>query len=240
MAAHFDAQQAASNAYGELIERDAFLFHWIGEIPGDPVPLSLVPSTWSSLPDLPETEPIRRVFLQSADPESSVCMAASRSAHGCWHVGLGTSRRPKAAVVKATCEWLMSVWAHRNVRGCPPEVVPRLNTGTRSAELWQHHRISRSTAVGALLTQILTPKAAAARIPGAKHLKANTSFARLPARSEAYHVFRASNPLLLSLAFGEEYQRAKAFYAQNPRLMAVSRTRPEFHPVDSLLPHPLN
>jgi hypothetical protein len=65
-----------------------------------------------------------------------------------------------------------------------------------------------------------------------------TCFEFLPARSRNYHVCRASNPLLLPLAFGEAYRSMCAAYEANERIAGGAGRR--FHPRDTLLLHPLH
>jgi ribosomal protein S12 methylthiotransferase accessory factor YcaO len=105
MAAHFDLRQAKVKAYLELIERDAFLFHWLSEIPGVRVDWRKYRDRTGNLSLIPESESgaLRIIQLQAADPEVHVCMAVSQvPGRGCWHVGLGTERDLGEALAKST------------------------------------------------------------------------------------------------------------------------------------------
>ena len=132
MAAHGTVAAARTTATLELLERDAFLFHWMTGRPGESVP---APGRWKS------------VALQARAKEVSVVLVGRRSDHGCWLLGMGASRNRETASQKALLEAEAAAWRHDWLGGCGP-----IRPGDEQA---QHHRHSTETPVSARIQEIL-------------------------------------------------------------------------------------
>jgi hypothetical protein len=240
MAAHFDLPRAKMKAYHELVERDALLFHWLSETPGEPLRWQDYRELTGDLSLIPESEsgPIRTVRLQAADPEIFVCMSVSRvPERGCWHVGLGSERDLGEALAKSTREWLGLVNSHRVTGGvCPPSTFEDGQENIFSV----HHARSSEPGISALLDHITsgkeTAQKTAAIIPG---LWESTSFKQFRTRSPLHTVVISDNSQLLPLYFTERFKLERARYLENTRLRAALPEKFRFHSASQFLAHPL-
>jgi hypothetical protein len=242
MAAHFDLEKAKVKAYLELVERDAFLFHWLSEAPALPVSWQKFKKLTGDLSLIPETEAgkLRCVQLQPADADVFVCMSVSRvPGRGCWHVGLGTERDLGEALAKSTREWLGLVNSHRVMGGaCPPATFEAGQENIFSV----HHTHSVDPGIGALLDHLTSGKESPPDLPKADEkgsLWDSTRFEQLRTRSPLHSVVIADNPRLLPLLFTERFKLERPRYLENERLKRALPRSFRFHPADGFLAHPL-
>jgi ribosomal protein S12 methylthiotransferase accessory factor YcaO len=93
LAAHRTLQLAQNSAFQELVERDAFLYHWLTETPASPCEFLF-----------PFSSELNRVFrpqlveLQSATAAILVfCVASIHPELKCWMIGLGAGPNVRRA-----------------------------------------------------------------------------------------------------------------------------------------------
>ena len=238
LAAHRTLKLAQSAAFQELVERDAFLYHWLTETPAVPCEFLFPFSSELNREFRPQL-----VELESATPVIQVfCVASVHPELKCWMIGLGAGPNREVAERKAWLEWLASVYRHREVRGCPP--VPESDGPRRWISV--HHEESKNVEVSALCTKILRPSFDAISSPDGQvkrdgsALFEQSRFIQLPSRNSHYAVVLAKNSELLPLYFGPEYFGAREEYLRNPRLRNLDLRRLEYHQNDKFLPHPFD
>lgn len=246
VAAHFDEASARDSAYMELIERDAFLFHWLTERPGVPLGLGL-----ESL-----TQSLHSVRLISLDANVEVVLTASKSStFGCWHLGVGASRSLSTAYQKSYREWAGSIHCHEVAQGCQGSAK------LISDDFLWHHQQSKDHCVSALLEYIVAGSggkslATSAQIffqpDGNLDVFSATHFTSLPVRSQRYRVEFAENSRCLPLFFGDRYKESQKKYLKilrdrDPIIFDQSEDRRFFHPRAlgqdeplCFLPHPFD
>jgi hypothetical protein len=176
--------EAQINAYGELIERDAFVQHFI------------IPTLASRrLPIVTiESEVIEAAELQSADPNIKVVMAASRRGDNRRVLGLGNAATVQDALTRAVNESLMLAISF----------TPSISANQPRKTLFsRHYEASASPEVSVRLDQILAGKGREiSRFCTSiqdSHIKAQREFCKSRVAIKAEH------NSLLSLTFGNRW-----------------------------------
>lgn len=246
LAAAFSEKEARDRAYQELIERDALLYHWLGEVPGQAAESNLLSRFKKKLADgVEETQNLLAVRLWSADPEVHVYLAGAKSSYGCWALGMGAAVNKSDALKKSLFELLAKVAVHRAENACYAKVLRDEDESSRRFELAAHHLSTKEPEISSLLEHVL---GGTRNANGATHhsadpsrLRAKTQYRALQVEAKNYFVVQSSNPDLMPLYFGKRFHEYRHHYLANPRLsQALSGSQYRFHSLERHLPHPID
>lgn len=250
IAARFTQHEAQEAAYQELVERDAFVLHWLGELPGKPLHSKISSKFLNLYPDVPEARHAQLVQLCSHDPEIMICMAATKSRYGCWNIGLGNAKSLDAAAKKAVGECMAGVFWHIHQGMCTYDYVKnREEPNLKKAKIMaRHHAFSREKNYSDLIEYILFGYKSEttqdlyqsiAQISASKLEMCR--FESLKTRSKNYFVVRAINSSLMPLIFGEEFKASAGDCAQQERCkLARSHRIHSAHASQEFLAYPFD
>mgnify|MGYP003393275034 CR=1 FL=1 len=240
-AASLGLKEAKIKALEELIERDAFLFHWLTEQPGGLVDAKIVRPLLASLG---WSENCHLVELRSKCVEIKVAFAATPSLRdGCWHLGLGSASTIFAAAEKALTECRASIYFHDIIGGCRPmDFGPKANLGANV--LKEHHALTKDKKFAGLIHRIASaPTALDRRLRELKRLDdlmLEAEFNELASISHRLTVVHAKNRSLLPLVFGATFDSWSSSVSEYADVGANLNKNRLFHPPDGYLRHPFD
>lgn len=242
IAADYSREAAVDTAYLELIERDALVFHWVGEVPflavSDDVERQ-VPKWIRGIEELEKQIHVRK--LHSADPSIHVFLATLYSdTYRCWQVGMAAHRAEREAAYKAVRELAGQAFAHRIEKICPGELESKKR---KLLDVDIQHLLTRDESVSRLMRHLLSPAQDLSWIKlDPDQVRRALACTDLPTLNNKYSVVRGENSLLMPIRFGKTFEKAAPEYLRNPRLIQLfSGKRPDwrFHAAEDLIPHPL-
>lgn len=210
-------ERALSNAYAELVERDAFLTHF------------LVPSLTTTVGACPtgfeELNP-RCVILQSADCDIVVALvgvAHPLVASAPYYLGLGTGSTKESAISKAMDECLMlrSEWR--------PEIWEGLSLGPRRSMFMRHWSAGSDGDVKGKLEKIFNG-GGNAHPCAFQSDKSKLTIKYECQFGERFFVCGCAHPDLLPISFGQSWDDAKAEIERRLKAKGLGAVEWGIHP----------
>lgn len=248
VAAHVSRDQAEYAAFQELVERDAFLFHWLSETPGRQInPSQIQEFLFFKEYCKKRGEELFVIELESKVDSVKVALVASKSSQFlCWQLGLGAGEDIISASSKALREWVGNVYLHEFMGGCRP-IDGAFADVDPASKLKAHHLASKQELVSTLLDSIVrcvgSVVGPSRNFVGRENFDSfydETQFYVVPSVTRRTHVVLARNEKLIPLLFGDDYRNHDRFYRDHLRLSGHAKLRFRFHSENLFLPHPMD